>query len=48
VEATTSLEHVSFSEDRMGYQASIALGDAIEKTFEKRELAQKIRETLGQ
>jgi hypothetical protein len=47
VESTTSLEHVSFSEDRMGYQADIALGDAIEKLFEKRELAQKIREALG-
>ncbi len=48
VEATTSLEHVSFSEDRMGSQAGVALGDAIEKIFEKRELAQKIREVLGQ
>ena len=47
VESTTSLEHVSFSEDRMGYQDDIALGDAIEKLFEKRELAQKIREVLG-
>lgn len=47
VESTTSLEHVSFSEDRMGYQADVALGDAIEKLFEKREVAQKIREALG-
>ncbi len=47
VEATTSLEHVSFSEDRMGYQASLALGDAIEKIFEKRELPQKIAEALN-
>ncbi len=46
VEATTSLEHVSFSEDRMGNQASMALGDAIEKLFEKRELAQEIQEAL--
>jgi len=46
VEATTSLEHVSFSEDRMGSQASIAMGDAIEKIFEKRELAQAIQEAL--
>jgi hypothetical protein len=30
----------------MGYQASVALGDAIEKIFEKRELAQKIGEAL--
>ncbi|MEE9910607.1 MAG: hypothetical protein K4571_02685 [Deltaproteobacteria bacterium] len=48
VEATTSLEHVSFSEDRLGYQASVALGDAIERIFEKRELAQAIQEALKQ
>jgi hypothetical protein len=47
VEATTSLEHFSFSQNRMGDQASIALGDAIEKIFEKRELAQKIQEALS-
>ncbi|MCK7507462.1 MAG: hypothetical protein MZV70_27740 [Desulfobacterales bacterium] len=46
VEATTSLEHVSFSEDRLGDQASMALGDGIEKIFEKRELAQAIQEAL--
>lgn len=48
VEATTSLEHVFFSEGRLGSQAGLALGDAIEKIFEKRELAQKLREALGQ
>lgn len=47
VESTTSLEHVAFSEDRLGYQASVALGDAIEKTFAKIELADKINEALG-
>lgn len=47
VEATTSLEHVSFSEDRLGYQAGLALGDAIEKLFEKREVSQKILEVLS-
>ncbi len=47
VEATTSHEHVAFSEDRLGYQASVALGDAIEKTFAKIELADKINEALG-
>jgi len=47
VEATTSLEHVAFSEDRMGYQASVALGDAIEKMFAKIELADKINEALS-
>ena len=46
VEATTSLEHVSFSEDRLGDQASMALGDGIEKIFEKRELARAIQEAL--
>lgn len=46
VEASTSLEHVSFAEKRMGDQASIALGDAIERIFEKREMAQAIREAL--
>jgi len=48
VEATTSLEHFSFSEDRLGNQTDLALGDAIEKVFEKREIAQKIGEMLGQ
>jgi hypothetical protein len=47
VEGTTSQEHVLFSEARMGDQASLALGDAIEKLFEKRELAQAIKEALG-
>lgn len=47
VEATTSHEHVAFSEDRLGYQASVALGDAIEKTFAKIELADKINEALS-
>jgi len=46
VESTTSLKHVSFSEERMGDQAGIALGDGIEKIFENGELAQKIRESL--
>ncbi|PKN17228.1 MAG: hypothetical protein CVU71_17000 [Deltaproteobacteria bacterium HGW-Deltaproteobacteria-6] len=46
VEATTSLEHISFSEERLGEQASVALGDAIEKMLSKREVAQKIREAL--
>lgn len=47
VEASTSKEHVSFSEERMGDQASIAIADAIEKMFEKKELAQKINEALN-
>ncbi len=48
VKASTSLEHVSFAEDRMGQQAGYALGDAIEKVFEKHEVAQAIRQALGQ
>lgn len=48
VEASTSLEHVVFSEKRMGDQAAFALGDAIEKLFEKRELTEKIQEILSQ
>ncbi len=47
VVATTSLEHMVFSEDRMGEQAAYALGDAIEKLFEKHELAQVVRQSPG-
>lgn len=47
VEATTSLEHISFSEERLGEQASQAMGDAIEIMFEKKEVAQKLREILS-
>jgi len=47
VVSSTSLEHVSFSPERLGDQASVALTDAIEKIFEKREVAQKIREALN-
>ncbi|MEN6488001.1 MAG: hypothetical protein ABFD66_03825 [Smithella sp.] len=46
VESNTSLEHVSFSETRMEEQLNIALGDAIEKIFEDKKLAQKIKEAL--
>lgn len=46
VEATNTLEHVFFSPDRMGNQAGVALGDAIEKIFEKQELAQALSEVL--
>mgnify|MGYP001263140321 CR=1 FL=1 len=48
VVATTSLEHMMFSEDRMGEQAGYALGDAIEKLFEKHEVAQAVKQALGQ
>lgn len=47
VESVSSQEHVSFSEERLGDQASIALRDAIEKVFEEKALAQKIMEVLS-
>jgi len=43
VESVSSQEHVSFSEERLGDQASNALGDSIEKVFEERAVAQKIK-----
>jgi hypothetical protein len=47
VESVNSQEHVSFSEERLGDQASIALGDSIEKVFEEKVVAQKIKEILA-
>jgi hypothetical protein len=46
VESVSSQEHVSFSEERLGDHASIALGDSIEKVFEEKALAQKIKEIM--
>lgn len=46
VESKTSLEHVSFSEARMEEQVNTALGDAIEKNFEDKKVAQKLREVM--
>jgi hypothetical protein len=48
VESISSQEHVLFSEERLGEQASIVLGDAIEKVFEERVVAQKIKEAIAQ
>lgn len=48
VESTSSREHISFSEDQLGQQASTVLGDAIEKVFEEKALAQKIKEAISQ
>lgn len=48
VESNSSLEHVTFSEERLAGQINIALGDAIEKVFENRNLAQKIKEMMDQ
>lgn len=47
VESVSSQEHVSFSEERLGDQASIALSDAIEKVFEEKAFGQKIAEVLS-
>ena len=46
VESNTSLEHVSFSEARLEEQINIALGDAIEKIFEDKNVAQKLKEAM--
>jgi hypothetical protein len=46
VESASSQEHISFSEARLGEQASIVLGDAIENFFEERVVAQKIKEAI--
>ena len=46
VESVSSKKHVSFSEERLGDHASIALGYSIEKVFEEKALVQKITEIL--
>ena len=48
VESSYSKEHVLFSEENLGEQAGIALGDAIEKIFEDKAVAQKIKEAIAQ
>jgi hypothetical protein len=48
VESSYSKEHVLFSEESLGEQAGIALGDAIEKIFEDKALAQKLKEAIAQ
>lgn len=47
VESISSHEHVSFSEERLGDQSSIVLGDSIEKVFEEKALALKIKEIMS-
>jgi hypothetical protein len=37
-----------FSEESLGEQAGIALGDAIEKLFEDKTVAQKLKEAIAQ
>ncbi|MEN6623223.1 MAG: hypothetical protein ABFD50_16955 [Smithella sp.] len=48
VESRTSLEHVSFSVARMEEQINTALGDAIEKNFEDKKVAQKLKEVMAE
>jgi hypothetical protein len=48
VESNYSKEHVLFSEESLGEQAGIALGDAIEKLFEDKTVAQKLKEAIAQ
>jgi len=48
VESNTLLEHISFSEARLEEQINVAMGDAIEKVFEDRNVAQKIKETMAE
>lgn len=47
VEATSSHEHVSFSEERMGDYMSTLLGEAIRNVFEDKAVAAKIREVTA-
>ena len=48
VAVASSKTDVSFSEGQLGHQASIALDDAIEKVFEGKTVAQKIKEAITQ
>ncbi|MEN6423112.1 MAG: hypothetical protein ABFD76_14325 [Smithella sp.] len=47
VESSYVQEHVLFSENILGEQADIVLADAIEKLFEDKSVAQKLREALA-
>ena len=48
VESSYSKEHVLFSENILGEQADIVLADAIEKLFEDKDVAQKLKEAMAQ
>ena len=48
VESNYSKEYVLFSEEILGEQAGIALGDAIEKLFAEKAVAQKLKEAIVQ
>jgi len=47
VESNYSKEYALFSEEALGEQAGIALGDAIEKLFTEKVVGQKIKDTIG-
>ena len=47
VESSYTKEYVWFSEENLGEQAGIALGDAIEKLFEDKAVAQKLKEAFA-
>jgi len=47
VESSYTKEYFWFSEENLGEQAGIALGDAIEKLFEDRIVAQKLKEAIS-
>jgi hypothetical protein len=47
VESNYSKEYALFSEEVLGEQAGVALGDAIEKLFAEKVVAQKIKETIA-
>ena len=48
VESASSRDDVSFSEEEIGGQLSAALGDAIQKVFQEKAVAQKIKEAITQ
>ena len=48
VESTYSREYPLFSENILGEQADIVLADAIEKLFEDKAVAQKLKEALAE
>lgn len=48
VESNSSLEYVSFSEAKLEEQINIALGEAVEKVFEDRKVAQILKEAMAE
>lgn len=46
VESNSSLEHVTFSEERLEEQINVAMSDAIEKIFQDKNMAQKLKDAL--